>query len=155
MNYSKVIIFTALPATLATFSLVLGGSAISKLMREVILAGNVVSNLASVQKKSVAKQTDSRSSSPIFVEVADQAGLEFQYYNGMTGQLYLPEIMGSGAALLDFDNDGDLDILIVQGSVIDPKSRPDNTLFRGGEMARRGRGFTETIWQPAKTARRN
>jgi hypothetical protein len=90
---------------------------------------SVVSSLEAGQKKPAARQSVSRPSSQIFTEVAEQAGLDFQYYNGATGQLYLPEIMGSGAAFLDFDNDGDLDVFIVQGSVIDPKSSPDNTRF--------------------------
>ena len=43
----------------------------------------------------------------IFKDVSQQVGLTFQHYNGMTGKFYLPEITGSGAALFDFDNDGD------------------------------------------------
>ncbi len=35
----------------------------------------------------------------LFKEVAEQVGLKFQHYNGMTGKFYLPEITGSGAAL--------------------------------------------------------
>ena len=65
----------------------------------------------------------------LFKEVADQVGLKFQHYNGMTGKFYLPEITGSGAALFDFDNDGDLDVFIVQGNVIEPNSKPNSTLF--------------------------
>jgi hypothetical protein len=69
------------------------------------------------------------SSLPIFTEVAEQVGIKFQHYNGMTGKLYLPEIMGSGAALFDFDNDGDLDVFLVQGNVLEPGTQPASTQF--------------------------
>lgn len=68
-------------------------------------------------------------SQSIFKEVADQVGLKFQHYNGMTGKFYLPEITGSGAALFDFDNDGDLDVYLVQGNVLEPGTKPGSTLF--------------------------
>ena len=71
----------------------------------------------------------------IFKEVAEQVGLKFRHYNGMTGKFYLPEITGSGAALIDFDNDGDLDVFLVQGNVLEPGTKPAGTLFpwRGSE----------------------
>jgi hypothetical protein len=65
----------------------------------------------------------------LFKEVAEPVGLKFQHYNGMTGKFYLPEITGSGAALFDFDNDGDLDVFLVQGNVLEPNTRPNGTLF--------------------------
>src|SRR5678816_1768396 len=66
---------------------------------------------------------------PLFKEVAEQVGLKFQHYNGMTGKFYLPEITGSGVALFDFDNDGDLDVFLVQGNVLEPNTKPNATLF--------------------------
>ena len=43
-----------------------------------------------------------------FRDAAAETGLRFQHFTGATGQFYLPEIMGSGVALLDYDGDGNL-----------------------------------------------
>lgn len=71
---------------------------------------------------------------PWFVEVTDQVGLNFRHDSGATGELYLPEIMGSGAALVDIDRDGDLDVFLVQGGPLLGASsvamRPNHRLFR-------------------------
>jgi hypothetical protein len=34
----------------------------------------------------------------------------------MSGRLYLPEMMGGAVAILDYDNDGDLDVYFGQGN---------------------------------------
>ena len=51
-----------------------------------------------------------------FVDRAREAGLEFVHVNGMSGNLYVPEVLAPGVALVDFDNDGDLDVYLVQGA---------------------------------------
>ena len=43
------------------------------------------------------------------------AGIDFLHNTGAFGAKYLPETMGSGCAFLDFDNDGWMDILIING----------------------------------------
>ena len=58
---------------------------------------------------------------PPFVEAADRTGLAFTHHNGATGQYYMAEQMGAGAALFDYDNDGDLDAFLVQGGSLDGK----------------------------------
>ena len=50
-----------------------------------------------------------------FRERAAAAGLHFRHVNGATGRYHLPEIMGAGGALFDYDLDGDLDVLLLQG----------------------------------------
>jgi hypothetical protein len=64
-----------------------------------------------------------------FAEVAERSGLDFVHFNGMSGEFYLVEIMGSGAALFDCDNDGDLDAYLVQGAMLGPGKSLDDALF--------------------------
>ena len=55
---------------------------------------------------------------PWFSEVATETGLDFIHFNGMTGQFYQPEVMAPGVGLFDYDNDGDLDVYLVQGRTL-------------------------------------
>jgi hypothetical protein len=64
-----------------------------------------------------------------FSEVAEQVGIDFVHFNGMSGEHYYPEMVGSGAALFDYDNDGDLDILIIQGQMLGPEKSLADALF--------------------------
>ena len=54
-----------------------------------------------------------------FVDIAQEVGLDFIHFNGQSGNFYQPEIMGPGAGLFDYDNDGDLDIYLVQGEMFE------------------------------------
>jgi hypothetical protein len=53
-----------------------------------------------------------------FTETAAETGLAFEHFNGMSGRLYMAEILAPGVALLDIDNDGDLDIYVPQGQML-------------------------------------
>jgi hypothetical protein len=59
-----------------------------------------------------------------FREASADSGLEFHHFTGATGKLYMPEIMGSGVALVDYDSDGDLDVFLVQGDRLDRDGDP-------------------------------
>lgn len=62
-----------------------------------------------------------------FVDVSESRGLAFTHDPGPLGQYFMPEMVGSGAALFDYDNDGRLDIYLIQNG--GPDSASINRLF--------------------------
>ncbi len=50
-----------------------------------------------------------------FVDVTSKSGIRWKRSNGAFGKKWMPETMGGGGAFLDYDNDGHLDILLVNG----------------------------------------
>jgi hypothetical protein len=71
---------------------------------------------------------------PWFTDITDEAGLEFIHRASPTDELHLPAVTAGGAAFLDFDNDGDLDIYLTNGNHVLPQARsadwPTNRLYR-------------------------
>src|ERR1043166_7306209 len=61
-----------------------------------------------------ARDTASHAESEWFTDIAAASGLKFTHVNGMTGRHLMTEIIVSGVAVLDYDNDGDLDVFFVQ-----------------------------------------
>ena len=80
-----------------------------------LLADGAIGALARQPAKSPASPT------PSFRDVGVQAGLDFIHVNGASNEKFLPEIIGPGGLFLDFDNDGWLDVFLVDGgSFADP-----------------------------------
>ena len=69
---------------------------------------------------------------PFFREVAEETGLVFKHDSGLEGELWTLEITGSGVAVLDYDNDGRMDVYAVQGGPIRDRKGvlPSDRLFR-------------------------
>ncbi len=83
---------------------------------------------------------------PWFLEKAAAVGLDFVHFNGMSGESYFNENMGAGAALFDYDKDGDLDVYLVQGNILgEKKSYADARIPPKGELPPRDRLFRNDL----------
>jgi enediyne biosynthesis protein E4 len=73
-----------------------------------------------------------------FTDITAAAGIKFVHNNGATGDKLLPETMGSGVAIFDFDSDGDQDLLFVNGTAWPgkPASPATQALYRNEGNAR-------------------
>jgi hypothetical protein len=103
--------------------------------------------LFALSSVSVAQESKPTALAPVaslraghFVDITDKVGLHFDYQSSHTSKKYLIETMGAGVALFDYDNDGRLDIFLVNGTSLDDptplrtipkKNRPEywNRLF--------------------------
>ena len=101
-----------------TCSILLGCS------QSTVTADKADSQNSSYQKVTSPKavtQSD-RYSHPCLVDVTRSVGINFQHVVGALDGFSMPQIMGSGGALFDFDNDNDLDVLLIQGASSDSTS---------------------------------
>jgi enediyne biosynthesis protein E4 len=70
-----------------------------------------------------------------FTEIAQQAGIDFVHFSGMTNDRHFPTANGSGVAIFDYDNDGKLDLYFATGTLL-----PVGTARKGPNRLFRNRG---------------
>ena len=68
-----------------------------------------------VLAQAASSTVESQSREP-FADITQRLGINFRYQSSHTSRKYLLETMGAGVALFDYDNDGRLDIFLVNGA---------------------------------------
>ncbi|MGH9857478.1 MAG: FG-GAP repeat domain-containing protein, partial [Acidobacteriota bacterium] len=76
------------------------------------------------------KKAGAPSERPIFTDVTEESGVHFIHEPGVDGSYFMPESLGSGVALFDYDNDGDLDIYLINGNFRDNRRKVYDQLYR-------------------------
>ena len=56
---------------------------------------------------------------PIFKDATEASGLVFRHLNSKTPRKYLPETMSGDVAILDYNQDGWMDVFFVNGAKLD------------------------------------
>ena len=89
---------------------------------------------AAAQEPAASSGAAAKRAAPAFLHRAD-SGIDFVHRRFLTpGKKYLPETMGAGVGLLDYDGDGRLDVYCVQGCPLpghpEPAAAPRDALYR-------------------------
>src|SRR5262249_40927639 len=93
------------------------GIACDKLMRRAMVVSGVAVLLPLVLTLRVENWVHADSASTItFPDVTRASGITFKHDNAASSERYLIETMGAGAAWLDYDNDGYLDLYLVNSA---------------------------------------
>ena len=106
-----------------------------------------------IQKKAVAPS--SGATPGLFVDITEKTGVSFRYQGSHTSKKYLIETMGAGVALFDYDNDGRLDIFLVNGAPLDDPTplgtipKKSGTMFWNHLYHQKADGTFEDVTQKA------
>ncbi len=127
---ARIFRWSAIAATILTLIVVAGLSAWWWLSRDVPAT---VDETAVLAPQPLARTGTEGPPALHFTDITAEAGIEFTHVNGAFGQRLLPETIGSGVAVFDFDNDGHQDILLVNSRDWpghEGVQRPTLTLYR-------------------------
>jgi hypothetical protein len=103
-----------------------------------ILSGVITGGVGAGQKHTPEPRPAAR-----FIDATREAGIDFRHVNGASPDKHLVETIGSGGLFLDYDNDGWIDVFLVDGgSFADPAvaRRARHRLFRN-----RGNGTFQDV----------
>ena len=101
-------------------------------MRPLVSAVCVGLTLFGCQKQGPKQPPPSVSQNIVLTDITSAAGLQWAHNAGRTVHKFLPETVGGGGGFIDFDNDGDVDILLIDGGTLTDikNNRPKNALYQ-------------------------
>ena len=121
-------------------------------LRSLVRARSAAAAVFSVLMLSVSAAGNDPAS-VVFLDVTEAAGVHFIHENAASREKYMVETMGSGCGWIDYDNDGLMDIYLVNGAatqVYEPQITPKSALYRNN-----GNGtFTDVIEKAGVAAER-
>ena len=75
-------------------------------------------------------KTPRPSSRLLFKDVSESSGVRFRMTSGETPSREIVEVNGGGVAMLDYDNDGDIDLFFANGATMEkPEDGPGSRLY--------------------------
>ena len=95
----------------------------------VLVATLLIASLASCRRAEKAAVAPAPTPVPTpafalpFAEKSEAMGVAFTHFNGAEGKKWMPETMGGGVAVLDYDGDGKPDLLFVSGASLSPVTK--------------------------------
>lgn len=92
----------------------------------------IVSGRLALARRDFAPKSATPAVSSAFVDITQASGIQFRHVASHTAKKYLIETMGSGVALFDYDNDGRLDLFLVNGAPIGDPTAPGSIPQKDG-----------------------
>ena len=89
-----------------------------KFSRRRFIALSAAATVRSLLAQASRSTADKSPVLPVFADITAQTGIRFKHEASRTSEKYLPEAMGAGVAMFDYNNDGRLDLFFVNGAML-------------------------------------